>query len=169
MQYCTKCARELEQKSEGLLECAEGHQTWVNPIVAAVVYIVDGDKVLFGVRSREPFAGGLNTPGGFLELHETIEQAAHREAMEEMGVEIEIVDYLGSYVADYNDGRHVINVVYVTELVSDRADINPGDDMAGGDPVWRDITDLPSGDELSWKWQLAAQTDLAQWHAKQVK
>lgn len=165
MQYCTKCGMKLERRTDNLYVCAEGHENWVNAICGTVIYIVRDSTVLYGVRSIEPHKGGLDVPGGFLDLNETIEQSVHREAAEEMGVTISTLDYLGSYVSDYA-GRQIINIAYVARLSDDSPGPQPGDDMNGGDPAWREIDNLPTHDELAWPWQLTAQIDLVKWYSK---
>jgi ADP-ribose pyrophosphatase YjhB (NUDIX family) len=103
----------------------------------------------------------LDVPGGFIDLHETAEEAAYRELKEEMGISATNLDYLGSYTTSYSDGRLLLNMTYVTQYPG--GPITPGDDMSGGDPVWRSIHNLPTVDELAWDWYLAAHKDLLQW------
>lgn len=158
--FCAKCGEKTHQKTENLLICNNGHETFINPVVGAVAFILKGDKVLYGIRSVEPNSGGLCAPGGFLDLSETAEEAVIREVKEEMGIEVEIVDILGTYSTLYGN-RHIVNIVFVTNYTG--GDIAPSDDMNGGDPVWRLIDDLPTPDELAWDWYPPAQKDLQAW------
>lgn len=162
--YCTACGQETIAQAPNHYICANGHHNYVDPSPAGVAYILDGDKVLFGVRSREPKPGKLNTPGGFLDLDETAEAATLREVKEELGLDVKIIDYLGTYATHYTEcNQRVLNIVFIAHYQG--GDIKPGDDMNGGEPVWRSINDLPSADELSFDyWQIDAQNDLKAWY-----
>lgn len=163
MQYCIRCGQPTKQKQRSLLVCSKGHENWLNPVPGATAYVLDGRKVLYGVRSIEP-KGGLCPPGGFLEVDETAETAALRETKEEMGIQPELVGCLGTYAADY-EGRHILGICFVARYTG--GVVSPGDDMSGGDPVWRDIEDLPMAQELSFPWQVAFQDALLQWWRSQ--
>jgi 8-oxo-dGTP diphosphatase len=63
------------------------------PFVSAVVILRDGDKILM-IERRDGRGYGL--PGGYLKLDETAEAAAQREALEETGLQVEIVGFLGT-------------------------------------------------------------------------
>lgn len=52
------------------------------------------NKVLLGKRT---ITGGYEPLGGTLESNETPEEALHREIMEEAGLSIRILSYVGSY------------------------------------------------------------------------
>jgi NADH pyrophosphatase NudC (nudix superfamily) len=161
--FCTSCGQPTTQEASNLFVCKDGHRNFVDQVPAAVVYVMNGDKFLFGYRSIEPNIGKLNTPGGFLNLNETAEKAALREVHEEFGINVKLVDYLGSYAVDYADSnKPVLCITFVAEYQGDA--IVPGDDMSGGDPIWRSIDDLPIVDELSWSWQIEAQEDLKKWY-----
>lgn len=138
--FCIYCGQETKQRAENLRVCANGHENWINYIPGASCFILKDGKVLYGVRSIEPSIGGLNIAGGFIDLGETVEEAVIREAREEMGLEIRIVDYLGSYPSDYA-GRPILNLTFIAEPIGGH--LQPAEDMSGGDPVWRDIDDLP--------------------------
>jgi 8-oxo-dGTP diphosphatase len=63
-------------------------------------------------RLHEPL--GWAIPGGFIDYGEAAETAARREAMEEIGLEIELVDLLGVYSQPDRDPRqHTLSVVYI--------------------------------------------------------
>ena len=162
--FCTSCGQETAAQAPNYFICPDGHHNYINPAPAGVAYILKGDQVLFGVRSCNPEPGKLNTPGGLLELNETAEAATLREVREELGLEVEIVDYLGSYSTPYAHGdQRVLNIVFVARYLG--GEIKPGDDMNGGEPVWRPIHDLPTADELSFGyWQPEAQKDLKAWY-----
>jgi 8-oxo-dGTP diphosphatase len=66
--------------------------------VGSAVLITDGDRILLGLRNKEPNFGRWVLPGGGIEYGETHEQAAIREAKEELGVEIEILGLAGKGV-----------------------------------------------------------------------
>lgn len=160
--YCTDCGNLTTQQKNNLFVCTEGHENFLDPSPAAVTYILNGDQVLFGYRSIEPHKGGLNIAGGFMEPGESAEEATLREVKEEFNIDVDIIGYLRSYGVDYaNSNKPVLCIVFIARYKGDT--IIPGDDMSGGEPVWRSIYNLPTADELAWKWQLEAQKDLLTW------
>lgn len=114
----------------------------------------------------QPYKGQLNLPGGFLELNESAEQAAVREIKEELGVDIEILDILGTYPDDY-EGRPTLNIMFIAKHVA--GEFAPSDDLNGGELTWCSIDDLPTPDEFGWKWYVPAQRDLIAWWQKQAQ
>ncbi len=74
-----------------------GFIDYVNPrIVAGVVAYADG-KILLCRRAIEPRRGLWTLPAGFLELGESVEEGARREAQEEARAELELEAMLGVY------------------------------------------------------------------------
>jgi ADP-ribose pyrophosphatase YjhB (NUDIX family) len=65
--------------------CADcGHVAYENPkIVVGAVVIADGERVLMCRRAIEPRKGFWTLPAGYMELGETLEEGAAREALEE--------------------------------------------------------------------------------------
>jgi len=159
--FCKDCGQPVLPRDFDLLVCENKHENWINPAPCSMVYIIKGNQVLFGVRSIEPGIGLLDAPGGYIKPHETAEEAAIRETKEELGVHIIVRDYLGSYNTETLDYQRALTMVFVADHIS--GDIKPGDDMNGGDAVWRSIDDLPGRNELSWKWQEQSQADLQTW------
>jgi ADP-ribose pyrophosphatase YjhB (NUDIX family) len=68
-----------------------------NPKVVAGAVITWNDKILMAKRSIEPRKGFWTLPAGYMELGETIEQAAEREVREEACAAIEIERLLAMY------------------------------------------------------------------------
>lgn len=102
----------------------------VTPPVAADVVIELADRPgrpIVLVERRNPPAGHA-LPGGFVDLGETVEEAARREAREETGLEVELKSLLGVYSDPGRDPRgHTVSVVYVAEA---RGEPRAGDDAA---------------------------------------
>ncbi len=81
------------------------------PIAADVIIEIDGRIVLI---ERRNYPYGWAIPGGFVDIGETVEDAAVREMREETGLEVEIVDMMGVYSRPDRDPRgHTVSVVYV--------------------------------------------------------
>jgi len=78
--------------------CADcGFVAYQNPkIVVGSVVVADG-KVLMCRRAIEPRRGFWTLPAGYMELGETVEEGAAREAMEEAGADIAIEGVLGVF------------------------------------------------------------------------
>ena len=77
--------------------------------------ILRDGKLLLYKRVREPEAGHWNIVGGKVDLGESAEMAARREAEEETGLEIGAVDFLlHSEQHDGIGGQHWVSLIYVT-------------------------------------------------------
>ncbi len=74
-----------------------GFIAYQNPkVVVGSVVVADG-KVLMCRRAIEPRKGFWTLPAGYMELGETVEEGAAREAMEEAGADIAIEGILGVF------------------------------------------------------------------------
>ncbi|SMF93996.1 ADP-ribose pyrophosphatase YjhB, NUDIX family [Methylomagnum ishizawai] len=96
MKFCTHCGGPLHQsipQGDDRLRhicgvCGSIH--YQNPKMIAGCIPVFGDRVLLCKRAIEPRLGFWTLPAGFMELGETLAEAARREAWEEATVEVEL-------------------------------------------------------------------------------
>jgi len=90
----------------------------VTPLIAVDLIIELSDQpgrpILLIERRNPPHGWAL--PGGFVDVGETLEQAAVREAQEETGLKIKLKTLLGCYSDPQRDARgHTVSAVYVAE------------------------------------------------------
>jgi len=84
------------------------------PLLAADAVILFGGGIVLIQRDRPPYAGCYALPGGFVEIGESVEAAAIREAREETGLEIELLGLVGVYSDPARDPRgHVVSVAFL--------------------------------------------------------
>ncbi len=70
-------------------------------------------------RGTEPFKGQWALPGGFVEVGETLEEAAYREAAEETGLAVEVARLVGVYSDPARDPRgHNVSVAFLARVLS---------------------------------------------------
>lgn len=74
-----------------------GHVAYENPKIVVGAVVTAGDRVLLCRRAIEPRYGFWTLPAGYLELGETIEEGAMREAWEEAQARIRLDGILGVY------------------------------------------------------------------------
>lgn len=78
----------------------------------------DQGRIVLIERHHEPLGWAL--PGGFVDVGETVEQAAMREIREETGLEVRLVAMLGVYSDPRRDPRgHNVSVTFVGRAVGE--------------------------------------------------
>lgn len=100
-----------------------GRIHYLNPLLVAAVIPEHAGQVLLLRRARPPRADTWVFPGGFVEYGETAEEAALREATEEVGITVRLGPVLGVYS---RRGPGVIMVVY--RGVTEHAAFTPGEE-----------------------------------------
>ena len=148
--FCPRCAapRPAENVGKTPLKCSGCNFTfYFNPTVAAACYIFDSQgRVLVIRRAKEPSAGKLGVPGGFIDFGESAEEGMSREVREEVGLELDRVRFLVSHPNLY----HYRDVIYpVVDLYFAADAVNPGaaqplDAVAAIE--WRKPADIPDAE-----------------------
>jgi ADP-ribose pyrophosphatase YjhB (NUDIX family) len=104
LNFCSNCGASLrfgriEGEDRDRLSCPDcGHIAYVNPrLVVTAFPITDDGGIVLLRRGIEPGRGRWAQPGGFLEVDETVNQAAIRETWEETGLLVEPGEVIGLY------------------------------------------------------------------------
>ena len=89
------------------------------PKLMVDVVIPSEQGVVLVRRGSEPFGGRWALPGGFVEVGETVHEAAVREAAEETGLAVEIARLVGVYSEPDRDPRgHNVSVAFLVRVLS---------------------------------------------------
>lgn len=87
----------------------------ITPLLAVDSVILFREGIVLIKRQNPPYQGRYALPGGFVEVGESTEGAAAREAREETGLEIELLGLAGVYSDPHRDPRgHIVSVCYLS-------------------------------------------------------
>jgi len=129
VRFCSRCGAELVF---GPLDGEHRHRlvcpgcafiSYVNPrLVATTLPITDAGEIVLIRRGIEPAIGAWAQPGGFLEIDETVHEAAVRETVEETGLLVEPGEIVGLYS---RLEASVVVLVYEARIVGGAARPSP--------------------------------------------
>lgn len=94
----------------------------LTPVLAVdlIIELVDRQEQPIVLIERRNPPHGWALPGGFVDLGETLEHAAVREAQEETGLKTRLKALLGCYSNPARDSRgHTVSAVYVAEATGE--------------------------------------------------
>ena len=146
LKFCSKCGQEniygfIDGRNRyHCKSCKSIH--YQNPKPTATIICAQDNSILLAKRAYEPAKGAWGLPGGFMELNETLEEAAQRELKEEtnlegnvkrilstcshygtifgdillIGVEMEIKDYSIMQAGDDAEEIHFFNLNSLPEI-----------------------------------------------------
>lgn len=149
--FCPRCAAPLVEKIPDLdtrprrvcPKCA--FVVYVNPKIAAGTVPVRDGRVALIRRGIEPSRGLWSWPCGYVEIDETVEEAATRETREEAGLVVRLGAMLGaySYPAKPGVGPTPTSGLVVMSWATGAVDgtLVAGDDAA--DAAWFEISKIP--------------------------
>ncbi len=128
-QYCPYCGaplvlRPLPTEDRPRLVCDRGHILYVNPKVIVGVIPERRGRILLMRRATEPRSGAWTFPGGFMEIDETAEECAAREAQEEVGIQVSVGKLVGVYSRSLPHGLGIVSIVYGGRITG--GEVKPG-------------------------------------------
>jgi ADP-ribose pyrophosphatase YjhB (NUDIX family) len=97
--FCPRCGQPADVEFPRFISCAHcGYGAYYNPkpVAAAIPATADGRIILLR-RGFEPGRGLWTFPGGFVDLGESVEEAARRETREELEIDVELGPVVGVY------------------------------------------------------------------------
>lgn len=97
--FCPRCGQTAHVDYPRSITCAHcGYGAYYNPKpVAAAIPTTPDDRIVLLKRGFDPGKDLWTFPGGFVDLGESVEQAAQREAQEELEIAIELTQLVGVY------------------------------------------------------------------------
>jgi ADP-ribose pyrophosphatase YjhB (NUDIX family) len=129
LNFCSSCGTSLQfgaidGEDRHRLSCgACGQIAYVNPrLVVTTLPITADGQVLLLRRGIEPGRGSWAQPGGFLEVDETVHQAAVRETWEETRLTIEPGEIIGLYT---RLEAAVVTIAFEARIVGGTAEPTP--------------------------------------------
>ena len=128
--FCPHCAELLtHQQNEKKTHTFCQHCGWIyyqDPKVAVAALIRREDEILLVQRGNKPHRGKWSLPAGFMDAHETPQEALKRECLEETGLAIEIKDLVEIISGREHSAGADVLLIYDTEVIS--GDLQAGDD-----------------------------------------
>lgn len=109
--------------------CGKKIKQYKNPAPTVDIIIYEPDRGIVLIKRANPPLG-YALPGGFIEVGESAEQAAMREAFEETGLKIYLTGLLGLYSNPKRDPRrHTLSAVYIAKS-NNYSTLHSADDAA---------------------------------------
>ena len=144
MQYCSQCgSKNIFSYIDGnnrfhCPQCQTIH--YQNPKPTATLICIKNNKLLLGKRDRDPAKGQWGLIGGFMELNETLDEAALRELYEETQLKGEVINIIGTS-SHYNTVFGDILLIGLLVKIDDWTTLKAGDDISQAS--FFDINNLP--------------------------
>lgn len=117
IQYCPACGQKsFTPNSPKSFLCSQCDFILYFNSVAAVAAIIESEgEILLAVRGNNPGLGLLDLPGGFIDHHETVEDALIRELKEELGLDVGPRESLyPRYMGSFPNTYHYRGITYET-------------------------------------------------------
>jgi len=128
-------------KSDPAIYCYEYPRPAVTVDIVLLHRSTEGIDVLLIKRAREPFKGLWAIPGGFVDVNESLEDAAARELMEETGIKQISLRQIGAFGDPGRDPRgHTVSIVFMA-LLEKPLEVCAADDAA--EALWHSALQPP--------------------------
>lgn len=147
--FCTRCGSGVRSEA-GRASCPVcGFVYYASSKATACALCVDERRrVLLARRAHEPFRGRWDLPGGFLEEGEHPLDGIRRELLEETGLEVEPLEFVGVWMDRYPYETHTaatLNLYWTARVVGGSP--RPADDVS--ELAWFATDELPAPKELA--------------------
>ena len=130
---------------EAMTDISESREYPVRPYVGVGVVVLGPKGVVMIQRGKPPRVGSWSLPGGAQHLGETVDEAARREALEETGLEVEVLGLVDVVDSIRHDAERRVQYHYTLVDVVARpvgGSLAAGSDAA--DAKWVALADLPA-------------------------
>ncbi|HZH25337.1 MAG TPA: NUDIX domain-containing protein [Solirubrobacteraceae bacterium] len=116
--FCPRCAQPADVEYPRSINCPHcGYGAYYNPKpVAAVIPVTAAGELVLLRRAFEPGKDLWTFPGGFVDLGESVEDAARREVREELDIAVE----LGALVGVYSRATDRVVLIVYAARTTDR-------------------------------------------------
>lgn len=135
IKFCRRCGQGTSKVLDGMYTCPNGHELFYKAYIGVnTILLNDKDEVLIATRAKDPGKGTVDFPGGFIDLDETLEQAAKREVLEETGIkpdDYSQLEFLYNGVELYpyqGENLEVLGVFFLARMLRD-VKLDPQDDV----------------------------------------
>lgn len=163
--YCLWCGEGIK-KYANFCDCKScGKRFYINSSPTASAIPIKDGKILLAKRAIKPNKGKYDFIGGFLNKGEGPEKGVVREAKEESGLDIKVINILGIYMDKYEhqgESINTINIYYIAHVVGGKE--NPQDDVAS--LHWFSVDKLPT--KMAFNHQKKVLQDFREWYKKNV-
>jgi ADP-ribose pyrophosphatase YjhB (NUDIX family)/N-acetylglutamate synthase-like GNAT family acetyltransferase len=144
LQYCPVCGHTLDWREEGGRQrqaCPNcGYVHYVNPVPAVGIIIEHEGGIVLIQRSHPPHKDEWTLPSGFIEADESAEDAAMREAEEETGLKVEIIELAG--INSFPEGPPISGIMIFYRARPIGGELRAGDDAS--DARVFQLADMPA-------------------------
>jgi ADP-ribose pyrophosphatase YjhB (NUDIX family) len=113
--FCPRCGQPATVDYPRSMSCPRcGYGAYYNPKpVAATIPVTAGGEIILLRRGFDPGKDLWTFPGGFVDLGETVEEAAIREAREEIQADVELTSLVGVYS---RPDERIVLIVFAAQI-----------------------------------------------------
>lgn len=137
--YCGRCGERMRKVTwEMAMHCDKcSHRVYPRVSPCIIVAIHNGSQILLAQGARQVKQGYYSTLAGFVESGESLEQAIHREVMEEVGVKVSNIEYFSSQPWPF---PHSLMVGYIAQYAGGEIKVDGKEIL---DAQWFDVDNMP--------------------------
>ena len=133
--FCPKCGDRLHLKLRGgrqRLACQGCTFIFYrNPAVGVAAILLEDQRILLGRRAGGEYKGAWCIPCGYVEWGEEVREAAHREFLEETGLDVEVGPAYAVHSNFHNPEALTVGIWFQGVVIG--GSLRPGDDLNAAD------------------------------------